>query len=59
MLIRQRDNFIVSPNHKTKGELTMIGNLSAGEIVTIIVVASLTLGGLGAYVFRPKKKKQD
>lgn len=37
----------------------MIGNLSATDVFTIIVVGSFVLGGLGAYIFRPKKKKQD
>lgn len=37
----------------------MVGNLSASDVVTIIVVASFTLAGLGAYIFRPKKKNKS
>lgn len=29
------------------------------EVVIIITVASFVLAGIGAYIFRPKKKKQD
>jgi len=29
------------------------------EIVIIIVVTSIVLAAIGAYIFRPKKKKQN
>ena len=34
-------------------------DLSPQAIVAIIVIGSLGLGGLGAYIFRPKKKKKS
>lgn len=35
-------------------------NLSPEAITAIsIIVGSFVLGGIGAYVFRPKKKKKD